>query len=166
MKTLKYAGLRCLWYAALPMIVCACNSSLDIQHDYSFDLVTMPVAKQLVQGEAAEIRCEIVAEGEYDGAKYFIRYFQPDGRGELRLDGTLFAPNDNYPLRSKVFRLYYTSRSTDQQTIDVYISDNFGNLVVRSFTFNIRSDSDTKIDILPFQIPDKWTFGVLSVSAP
>ncbi len=35
----------------------------------------------------------------YDGARYTIRYFQPDGRGELRMDdGTVFLPNDRYPL--------------------------------------------------------------------
>ena len=33
------------------------------------------------------------------------------------------------------FRLYYTSRSDDQQTIDVYIEDNTGQTVKTSFTF-------------------------------
>jgi len=158
MRNLKHTGLRCLWYAALPLIACACNSSLDIQRDYKFDLLTMPVVKQLAQGEVAEIRCEIVSEGNYNGAQYFIRYFQPDGRGELRLDGVLFVPNDSYPLYSKEFRLYYTSRSTDQQTIDVYVSDNFGNMVVKNFAFNNQSDSTSKAEMRPF--------GVSSASAP
>jgi len=35
-------------------------------------------------------------------------------------DGTVFLPNDRYPLERFSFRLYYTSRSDDQQTIDVY----------------------------------------------
>ena len=39
------------------------------------------------------------------------------------------------------FRLYYTSRSDDQQTIDVYIEDNMGQVVQKSFTF--QNDSDT-----------------------
>ena len=158
MRNLKKTGLRCLWYVAMPLIACACNSSLDIQRDYKFDLVTMPVVKQLAQGEVAEIRCEIVAEGNYNGAQYTIRYFQPDGRGELRLDGMLFAPNDSYPLSSKVFRLYYTSKSTDQQTIDVYVSDSFGNNVTKRFTFNPQADSTSKAEMRPF--------GVSSASAP
>jgi len=165
-KNLKNTGLRCLWYAVLPLIACACNSNLDIQRDYKFDLVTMPVVKQLAQGEVAEIRCEIVSEGDYNGAQYFIRYFQPDGRGELRLDGVLFVPNDSYPLSSKVFRLYYTSRSTDQQTIDVYVSDNGGHLVSKSFSFNNQSDSSSKAAMRPFQILDAGTSGGLSASAP
>lgn len=81
-------------------------------------------------------------EGRYDGARYTIRYFQPDGRGELRMDdGTVFLPNDRYPLDREVFRLYYTSRSDDQQTIDVYIEDNMGQVVQKNFTF--QNDSDT-----------------------
>ena len=36
---------------------------------------------------------------------------------------------------------YYTSRSDDQQTIDVYIEDNMGQVVQKSFTF--QNDSDT-----------------------
>ena len=38
----------------------------------------------------------------------------------------MFLPNDRYPLDREVFRLYYTSRSDDQQTIDVYVEDNTG----------------------------------------
>lgn len=88
------------------------------------------------RGESAEIRCTLVREGRYDGARYSIRYFQPDGRGELKMDdGTLFLPNDRYPLDREEFRLYYTSRSDDQQTIDVYIEDNTGQTVKTSFTF-------------------------------
>ena len=35
-------------------------------------------------------------------------------------------PNDRYLLMQKEFRLFYTSHSTDRQTIDVYVEDNFG----------------------------------------
>lgn len=107
-----------------------------MQQAYKFELETMPVQKRIAVGETAEIRCTLVREGEYAGARYTIRYFQPDGHGELRMDdGTLFAPNDRYPLERFSFRLYYTSRSDDQQTVDVYIEDNMGQLVQRSFTF-------------------------------
>lgn len=70
-----------------------------MQKVYRFELQTMPVQKRSVMGETTEIRCRLVREGDYDEARYFIRYFQPDGRGELRLgDGVVFAPNDLYPL--------------------------------------------------------------------
>ncbi|NYI51236.1 hypothetical protein F5613_003412 [Macellibacteroides fermentans] len=96
----------------------------------------MPVQKKIVQNETAEIRCQLVKEGDYEQAKFFIRYFQPDGKGELRMDdGTLLLPNDRYPLDRTTFRLYYTSRSTDQQVIDVYIEDNFRQVVQRTFSW-------------------------------
>ena len=96
----------------------------------------MPVQKKIVQNETAEIRCQLVKEGDYEQAKFFIRYFQPDGKGELRMDdGTLLLPNDRYPLDRTTFRLYYTSRSTDQQVIDVYIEDNFGQVVQKTFSW-------------------------------
>ncbi len=85
----------------------------------------------------------LVREGRYDGARYTIRYFQPDGRGELRMDdGTVFLPNDRYPLDREVFRLYYTSRSDDQQTIDVYVEDNTGQVVKTSFTFQSENGTE------------------------
>ena len=43
----------------------------------------------------------------------------------------LFTPNDRYPLDRTEFRLYYTSLGTDQQTIDVYIEDSFGQVAKR-----------------------------------
>lgn len=73
--------------------------------------------------------------------RYTIRYFQPDGKGELRMDdGTLFLPNDRYPLTREVFRLYYISASSDQHTIDIYVEDNFGQCEQLSFRFNNESE--------------------------
>lgn len=89
-------------------------------------------------------QCNLVKEGEYENARFFIRYFQPDGVGELRMDdGTVFKPNDLYPLNKTTFRLYYTSHSTDQQVIDVYIEDNFGQIVQKTFSFqNDKGDDE------------------------
>ena len=115
----------------------SCDNKLDIQQVFPFNVETMPVQTQIVKGETAEIRCELKREGLYDGATYTIRFFQPAGKGSLQMDdGTVFKPNDRYPLNKGVFRLYYTSASTDQQTIDVYVEDNFGQLKQLTFTFN------------------------------
>lgn len=131
-KTLAYF----LYTLLLSAIVCACSDDLDVQQVYSFDLVTMPVQKRIVQGESAEIRCQLVKEGDYDQAKFFIRYFQTDGKGELRLDdGRVLLPNDLYPLKKETFRLYYTSHCTDQQVIDVYIEDSFGQVAQKNFSW-------------------------------
>ena len=73
----------------------------------------------------------------FKDTRYTIRYFQPDGKGELRLeDGMLLSPNDRYLLMQKEIRLYYTSHSTDRQTIDVYVEDSFGKVQQLTFSFN------------------------------
>ena len=51
-------------------------------------------------------------------------------------NGTVFLPNDLYPLEKETFRLYYTSASADKQTIDIYIIDSFGLIQQLSFSFN------------------------------
>ena len=61
----------------------------------------------------------------------------PNGAGTLKMsDGTVLLPNDLYPLPGETFRLYYTSASTDQQTVDVYFQDSFGALQQLTFSFN------------------------------
>ena len=113
------------------------NDSLGIQQAYPFTVETLPVPKKLKVGETAEIRCQLVRGGDYQPTTYQIRYFQPDGKGKLEMDnGTVFLPNDLYPLEKETFRLYYTSASTDQQTIDIYIIDSFGRMQQVSFSFN------------------------------
>lgn len=126
--------------ATLALLVSACDDPLDVFQAYSFDLVTMPVQESLGEGETAEIRCTLAREGEYKNAEFFIRMFQPDGEGELKMeDGTVFLPNDLYPLKKTEFRLYYTSHCSDQQTIDVYIQDNFGQVVQKTFSFQNKN---------------------------
>lgn len=131
----------------LGLVVCACSDDLDIQQVYSFDLITMPVQKKIAEGETAEIRCTLAKEGNYEQAKFFIRYFQPDGVGELRMDdGTVFLPNDLYPLDKETFRLYYTSLGSDQQVIDVYIEDNFGQVVQKTFSWQNDNGVDEDLE--------------------
>ena len=122
----------------------ACDRDLDVQQSYPFTVETMPVQKDIVKGQTAEIRCTLKREGNFADTHYTIRYFQPDGKGTLRMDnGMAFGPNDRYPLTKEVFRLYYTSASTDRQTIDMYVEDNFGQTVKLSFNFNNEKNEDT-----------------------
>ena len=121
----------------------ACDRELDVEQSYPFTLEMMPVQKHIAKGQTAEIRCTLKRQGRFEDARYTIRYFQPDGRGRLRMDnGTVFKPNDRYPLTKEEFRLYYTSSSTDQQMIDVYVEDNFGQTVKLSFEFNSQKDEE------------------------
>ena len=134
----------CMLVALLYMT--ACSDKLDVQQMYEFDLATLPVQTTIVKGEEAEIRCQLVRSGEYQDTKYFIRYFQPTGKGELCMeDGTVLLPNDLYPLPEETFRLYYKSLDTDQQKIDIYILDSFGQVVQKSFAFN-NEEEDEKED--------------------
>ncbi len=92
----------------------ACDRDLDVQQSYPFTVETMPVQKDIIKGQTAEIRCTLKRDGEFADTRYTIRYFQSDGKGLLRNDnGTVFKPNDRYPLTKDVFRLYYTSLSSD-----------------------------------------------------
>ena len=128
MKNVTYKILMGCYIVASLVLVCACNDGLDIQQAYPFTVETLPVPKKLKVGETAEIRCQLVRSGRYQPTTYQIRYFQPDG--------TVFLPNDLYPLEKETFRLYYTSASTNQQTIDIYIIDSFGQMQQLSFSFN------------------------------
>lgn len=124
------------------LCVVACSDKLDVQQVYEFDMATLPVQKKIVMGEEAEIRCELVREGTFEETKYYIRYFQPDGKGQLRMeDGTVLLPNDLYPLKKETFRLYYKSLSTDQQTIDIYVVDSHGQSIQKTFSFNNESQN-------------------------
>lgn len=123
------------------LIMTACDDKIEVQRAYDFTVSTLPVPKRLKMGETVEIRCRIETSGEWEQARYFLRYFQPDGKGELRSqEGVTFQPNDRYELSDKDFRLYYTSRSEDQQTLDLHFLDGFDRCVTLSFTFN----NDTK----------------------
>ena len=136
MKKIKtFFGITA-WLAVIMLLASACSSDMDINKVYAFDLVCMPVQKKIIQGEVAEIRAQIVKEGNFQDTKFYIRYFQVDGTGQLQLDnGTILLPNDLYLLDKETFRMYYTSHCTDQQVIDVYIEDSFGQVVQKTFSF-------------------------------
>ena len=102
MKNVMYKIIMGCYIVAALVLVTACNDNLDIQQAYPFSIETLPVPKRLKVGETAEIRCRLVRGGYYQPTTYQIRYFQPDGKGKLEMDnGTVFLPNDLYPLRKK-----------------------------------------------------------------
>lgn len=132
-----------LFTLSLLVIVCACSDDLDIKHDYEFEVHHLPVPNKVKKGETVEIRLQLVREGRWEDAKYFMRYFQPQGKGFLKTeDGMVFLSNDLYELPYETFRLYYTSNSEDQQVIDLYFLSDSGQLVTLSFSFNNESDKE------------------------
>lgn len=134
----------CGFIVAALLCCFGCDNSLDIQQSYPFTVETMPVQTEITKGKTVEIRCELISEGQYDDAVYTIRFFQTEGKGSLRMeDGTVLTTNDRYTLNKKIFRLYYTSASTDQEKIDIYVEDNFGQVVQLTFSFTkITEDTD------------------------
>lgn len=51
-------------------------------------------------------------------------------------DGEPFIPNDRYLVEKGDFRLYYTSQSTEQQSLEIVFEDNMGHSQVVEFDFN------------------------------
>ena len=146
MRNVIYKMLTGCYMVAALLLVGACSDNVDIQQSYPFSIETMPVPKKLKVGETAEIRCQLHRDGRYEETKYFIRYFQPDGAGTLKMsewDGST-RRMDLYPLPGETFRLYYTSASTDQQTVDIYFQDSFGTLQQLTFSFNNNSSKEEK----------------------
>ena len=144
-NTVKMLAVFCAGLLSIGMT--ACDDGLDVTQAYPFTVETMPVPKELAKGETAEIRCELVREGEFDGAVYTIRYFQFDGEGTLKLDnGLVFQPNDRYLLENEKFRLYYTSQCDETQNFIVVVEDNFGNSHEMEFDFNNSNTSETESD--------------------
>ncbi|MCI6671637.1 MAG: DUF3872 domain-containing protein [Prevotella sp.] len=144
---MKKKKLNTIWVmgvlALAVFCLSACDRELDVQQSYPFTVETMPVQKDIIKGQTAEIRCTLKRGGDFADTHYTIRYFQPDGKGTLKMDdGTVFKPNDRYPLTKDVFRLYYTSLSTDRQTIDVYVEDSFGQMAKLSFEFNSQRNEE------------------------
>jgi len=140
---MKKKILSSIWVMGVLILVVfclsACDRELDVQQSYPFTVETMPVQKDIIRGQTAEIRCTLKRGGYFADTRYTIRYFQSDGKGLLRNDnGTVFKPNDRYPLTKDVFRLYYISLSADRQTIDVYVEDNFGRMQQLTFSFNTK----------------------------
>ena len=121
----------------------SCKKELDVQQNFPFEVKVLPVPKSIGKTDTVEIRCELRSSYQYDENRYFIRYFQYEGKGSLRtsLQGEVLLVNDVYPLASKgAFRLYYTSASEANQSLSVWISDSFGNEQKIDFEFNVKKE--------------------------
>ena len=142
-QKIKQSSSYILYTILLASIVCACTDRLTITQNYPFELEIMPHPSRIIRGETAEIRLRIVPEGNYAGNRFYIRFFQTDGRGELRLDdGRVLRPNDLYLLPNKVFRLYYTSHSTTQQNVDIFVENSFGRVIQRTLSFSNETERE------------------------
>ena len=132
-----------LFLGLVACLLSACNDEVDVQQSYPFKVETLPVPTRIVKGETVEIRCELKREGRFSDARYTIRYFQPDGKGTLRMDdGMVLLPNDRYPLEKETFRLYYTRLSDEQSSFTVWVEDSDGQAVELEYDFNADNDKE------------------------
>jgi len=131
-QLIKRAKSSCLRYFILLFVgffLISCQSDeMEIRQNFPFEVKMMPIPSQITNNQTVEMRLSIVTEGEYSETKYHIRYFQFEGKGTLQYgQEEPYLPNDLYPLKSKDFRLYYTSKSAESHQFSIWISDNFGN---------------------------------------
>ncbi|WP_454045069.1 TraQ conjugal transfer family protein [Chryseobacterium sp. Marseille-Q8038] len=147
MKTLKNAKFQYSWFILLlgiSLLFSCKNDDLDIQQNFPFEVVVLPVNKTIAVGHTETISMKIKNTGSYSGVQYFFRYFQYDGNGNLIYQiGTAgkkaFLPNKVYFLsdaKSAEITFYYTSQSNVTQAFDIWILDSFGNERQLSFQFN------------------------------
>lgn len=124
------------------ILLFACNSALDVQQSYEFDIEIMPLPKEIKQNETIEIRCTLIDQGNFIDNRYTIRFFQFDGEGKLHLgqEGEAFLPNDRYELLDKEFRLYYTSLGDKSHAFEVVIENSFGTARTLEFRVNGKSE--------------------------
>ena len=141
--------LNAIWVTGLLALavfcLSACNYELDIQQAYPFTVETMPVPKQIKQGETVEVRCTLVSEDNFSGTRYTMRFFQTEGKGVLRIGrGVALKPNDRYPVGKGDFRLYYTSRSKERQSLEIVFEDNHGQSQTIVLDFNHKESDEDK----------------------
>lgn len=86
----------------------ACDRDLDVQQSYPFTVETMPVQKDIIKGQTAEIRCTLKRGGEFADTRYTIRYFQSDGKGLLRMITARYS-NRMTAIRSQKMCSAYTT---------------------------------------------------------
>lgn len=125
----------------------SCNRELDVQTAYPFEVSRMPIPKDIQQGETIEIRCHLSNKGEFAGTQYRMRYFQYDGKGSLHQftkDATPLVPNDYYAIPKGAFRLYYTSQTSERQTLEIVFEDNHGQTQIMKIEFNNKREEDKR----------------------
>lgn len=113
------------------------TNDLEIQQDFPFEVQIMPVPSDIAENETIEIRLSLLTSSNFNGTTYSIRYFQYEGSGQLQYySDPPYLPNDEYPLKLKQFRLYYTSKASESHQFSIWIKDSFGNERKIDFEFD------------------------------
>jgi hypothetical protein len=116
-------------YALGLLSLSSCNDRLGVKQNFDFEVTHLPYKSADVQlYEVIEIRFAIKSiEGAYNGTKYYLRYFQFTGSGNLTDErGIPFYLNDTYEVPNKTFRLYFTPQNGQQHSLTIVFSDSWG----------------------------------------
>lgn len=115
------------------------DTEIEIQQDFPFVVEVMPVPGEIAENETVEIRISLLTSSDFIGTTYSLRYFQYDGAGQLQYySDPPYLPNDEYVLKQKQFRLYYTSQSSRSHHFRIWIKDSFGNERMVDFEFDSK----------------------------
>ncbi|MBW7674258.1 TraQ conjugal transfer family protein [Chryseobacterium chendengshani] len=130
--------LYSLFIMIISVLVNSCQTNdLEIQQDFPFEIEIMPVPGKIAENETVEIRMSLITPSNFNGTTYSVRYFQFEGAGQLRYySDSPYLPNDEYPLKQKEFRLYYTSKASESHQFSIWIKDSFGNEKKIDFEFD------------------------------
>lgn len=125
----------------ISFILSSCqNNDLEIQQDFPFEVQIMAVPGKIAENETVEIRISLLTPSNFNGTTYNVRYFQYEGAGQLQYySDPPYLPNDEYPLKQKQFRLYYTSKASESHQFSIWIKDSFGNERRVDFEFDNAS---------------------------
>ncbi|WP_159476294.1 TraQ conjugal transfer family protein [Chryseobacterium sp. 18068] len=113
----------------ISLLLSSCqDNDLEIQQDFPFEVEISPVPSEIAENQTVEIRISLLTSSNFNGTSYRIRYFQYEGAGQLRyFNDEPYLPNDEYPLKQKQFRLYYTSQAPESHQFSIWIKNSFGN---------------------------------------
>ncbi|WDF45965.1 TraQ conjugal transfer family protein [Chryseobacterium sp. KACC 21268] len=120
------------------LVLTSCEDNyLKIRQDFPFEVQVMPVPGKIAENETVEIRISLITSSDFSGTTYSLRYFQYEGSGQLQhYSDPPYLQNDEYPLKQKEFRLYYTSKAQQSQKFTIWIKDSFGNERKVDFEFD------------------------------
>ena len=160
-KTLSYI----LYTLLLAVVACACSDDLSIRQSYTYSVGTLPLPKALGNGERVDLEFSILREGYYDETEYQFRYFQSEGEGVLTDGKGQSIPVNRFQnIPSDDFVLTYQCVGEERQQLDFVLTDNFGQMVEYTISFN--SKRTEKEPEPPAEEPINYSFSFTSLPVP
>lgn len=104
----------------------SCDKDIDINTAFPFSIEEYPVKTELMKGEFAELRFNLIVSKKYDDAVYSIKYFQVKGSGRLMLGNKrskAMKVGNSYPITAGEFILYYEPLSKASTRIQIIVED-------------------------------------------